>query len=143
MAQLPAAARVLDLADPAARALVAGDAAAGGDPPFDVVVSVGSLVAFADLAGTVARLVALLAPSGELHFVEPVGRPERWSLVTATAGAHLRSVRGLHVSRDVPLAVRAGGLVITDIERFAMPTSVWPLRHFVHGRARRIGAVAS
>jgi cytochrome c biogenesis protein CcdA len=56
-------------------------------------------------------------------------------LVGASAGALLPAVRGRHVGRDIALAVRSNGFIITDIERFAMPTSIWPLRAFAQGRA--------
>jgi hypothetical protein len=48
------------------------------------------------------------------------------------------------VGRDLPLAVRAGGFVVTDLERITMPTPLWPLRWFVDACARpRAGMVAA
>jgi SAM-dependent methyltransferase len=132
--------RVLDLADPAARALVS---VAGGDTPdpapgdrYDVVLSVCALVTMADLPEAVRGIERLLRSGGRFLFVEPVLLP-RWSgVVAASFGSRLPAARDLHLGRDVPLALRAAGFLITDLERFTMPTSVWPLRPFVDGCAR-------
>jgi SAM-dependent methyltransferase len=133
------AGRVLDLADDDADRLVT-DAAAGRREPterFDTIISVGALVRFPDLALALREVGRLLAPEGRFLFVEPVGRPGWWGVAEATAGAVLAPVRDQHLGRDVPLAVRSGGFLVTAIERFTMPTSVWPLRPFVHGCAVR------
>jgi SAM-dependent methyltransferase len=141
--------RVLELDDPATRELVRrkgstleGDAGAAADGFFDVVISIAGLVEFADLAATIRGIDRLLQPDGELLFVEPVARPGWAGLLAASAGSLLGPIRHQHLGRDVPLAIRATSFTITDIERFTMPSSVWPLRSFVQGRAMRFPEVA-
>jgi hypothetical protein len=48
---------------------------------------------------------------------------------------------GRSVERDVPAAARAAGFTLIDLERFTVPTFIWPLRHFVHARARIVPAM--
>ena len=57
-------------------------------------------------------------------------------LVGTSVGTHLPAVRAAHVGRDVPAAVRGSGFLICQLERFSVPTSVWPLRDFVDAYAR-------
>jgi hypothetical protein len=134
--------RVLDLADHAAliRALDEGDRGPGGDLDrgrgYDVVVSIAALVAAADLPALLRGVERLLDPDGKFLFVEPASRPGWSGVIVASAGAGLKPVRYQHLGRDVPLAVRQAGFIITDLERFTMSTSLWPLRSFVHGCGR-------
>lgn len=102
---------------------------------LEVVASVGALTDHADLAAAIRGVEAALAPGGTFLFLEPVGRPGWRGLLEASAGAHLAAVRGRHVGRDVPAAVRASGLLICDLERFEIATAAWPLRHWVQARA--------
>jgi SAM-dependent methyltransferase len=134
------AGRALDLGDHDSARLITDVGAGRREPPggFDTIVSVGALVRFPDLSLAVRGIGHLLEPDGRFLFVEPVGRPRWWGVVEATAGAALAPVRDQHLGRDVPLAIRSAGFIITAIERFTMPTSVWPLRPFVHGCAVRI-----
>jgi len=130
---------VLDLDLPRARAEVA---AAGEHPParsgaYDTVLSTAQLVGFPDLGAALRGIERLLAPEGELIIVEPVHHPGALATVYATMWSHHPAVAGLHVERDVCRTVRSVGFVVTTIERFSMPTSVWPLRRFVSARARR------
>jgi SAM-dependent methyltransferase len=148
----PAGGRRLDLAEPDALASVldagrevtaasAPDPAAGADR-FDVVLSVAALVAVADLPLALRGIRRLLEPTGRFLFVEPVVRPGWAGVLAASAGAVLAPVRGQHLGRDVPLALRHAGFVITDLERFTMPSPLWPLRSFVDGCARlRVGGL--
>jgi len=143
--------RVLDLDHPLARDLVRRlgaidhDAATDEDTDalgaYDVVVSVAALVEFADLPAAIRGIDRVLHPAGELFFIEPVARPGWTGLASATAGSILGSVRSQHLGRDLPLAIRASPFIITDIERFTMPSPLWPLRPFVHGRAMRFDGV--
>lgn len=141
VAQIPGSpGRVLDLADADARRLVVTAAAANDDDTpgaYDAVISIAGLVHFADLAAALVGIDRLLAPAGEFWFVEPIARPGWRGMLGATAGALLPPVRDLHLGRDIPHAVRTTGLLITDIKRFSMPTSIWPLRPFIHARAIR------
>ncbi len=133
-----AAGRVLDLDTPGALTLV--EAAAGGDgvaddERYDTIISTCRLITVPDLLRATTGLARLLAAGGDLHLIEPVNRPGPVGLITSSAGALLPAVAGLHLARDVPAAVRAAGLTMVDLDRFTIPTPVWPLRRFVQGRA--------
>lgn len=132
--------RVLDLDSPEFTGLVDGTGLAepGDEAPYDTIVSTGRLVAAPDLFLTLTALTGRLADDGELHLVEPVGRPGTMGLLAASLGTCLPGMAGLHVARDVPAAVRATGLTVIDLERFTVPTAIWPLRHFVQLRATRL-----
>lgn len=153
---------ILDLAAPAARALVR-DAAflATGQPrtgepgelaspavvpqpgSFGTIVSVAGLVHFADLPLALRGIAYLLHPEGELRMLEPIGRPGLRALLHASLNPGLcrwrSSAQGLHLNRDVPAAIRADVLTISDIERFTMPTSTWPLRLWMQATAIFLG----
>lgn len=110
---------------------------------FDTVVSVCALAPVGDLPTALARAAARLAPEGSLHLVEPTLAPGAWRTLVTPLVAALPTVAGLHLNRDVPSAVRAQGLTVVAIERFTMPTVIWPLRPFVTLTARRIEAAAA
>jgi SAM-dependent methyltransferase len=132
--------RVLDLSEPASlhRVLAAGRGSSEdpGTDRFDVVVSVAALVAVADLPLALRGVERVLDPDGRFLFVEPVTHPGWAGILAASAGSLLAPVRHQHLGRDVPLAVRQAGFIITDLERITMSTSVWPLRSFVDGCGR-------
>jgi hypothetical protein len=106
-----------------------GDAEAPRDHP--VAVSTVSLPLFPDLSAALRGVARLLTPGGEFRLVEPVHHPGPLATAFATLWAAHPAVRGLQVERDVPAALRAAGFVITDIERFTVPTLVWPFRRFI------------
>jgi len=106
---------------------------------FDAVVSVAGLVRFPDLVAAWYAVERLLAPRGVVAAIEPVGRPGFPATLTATVGALLPVVRGVHLQRDVVGAQREAGFVALDLARFELPTRVWPLRHWVSLRCRRRG----
>lgn len=98
------------------------------------ILTAGWLAAAPDLDAAVAALVARLAPDGRIDCVEPTlatGALRRAQRLSAPA---VHAATGWHVDRDVPAALRRGGLVITDLERFAMPTRVPVLRPFTRAR---------
>jgi hypothetical protein len=130
---------VLDLSRPWARAAVL--AAAGGRPSaarYSTVVSVAELVRFPDLVQALTGVERLLADDGRLLLVEPVHHPGLAATFFATIWTVHPAVAQIHVERDLGLAVRTTGLEFSDLERFTMPTTVWPLRPFVRARAQRI-----
>jgi hypothetical protein len=130
---------VLDLSLPDARAAVLS--AARGDEVdrrYDRVLSVAELLRFPDLVQALTGIDRLLAVDGELILVEPVHHPGPAATVLASVWAMHPAVAHVHVERDLSLAVRTIGLTVTDLERFTMPTAVWPLRLFVYARVRRI-----
>jgi hypothetical protein len=137
---------VLDLDDPDARALLVRTAEAGNEVApgvrFASIVCTGALIDEPDLGRATRALAELLADDGELWMVEPVNRAGAWGLLVSSAGSVLPAVAGLHLARDVVAAVRAAGLTVADLDRFDIPTRVWPLRRFVELRAVRIGGPA-
>ncbi|HSL59610.1 MAG TPA: hypothetical protein VK866_17310 [Acidimicrobiales bacterium] len=114
-------------------------------PPggYALVLTAGWLGAAPDIDAAATALVAALAPDGRVDCVEPsaaagaLARVQRWS------AAAVRTGTGLHVDRDVPVVLRRAGLVLTDIERFSMPTRLPVLRPFVRVRGHRRSGSAS
>jgi hypothetical protein len=133
-------ARVLDLSDPAGRLLVADAVARPIDPEWDTVVSIAELIRFPDLALALKGIDRLLVPTGRFMAVEPVARPGTLRMLVVGPWVRSRALRGLHVGRDLPAALRSTTFTVDDIERFTMPTSVAPLRHFVAIDTRRARA---
>jgi hypothetical protein len=130
---------LLDLGQPDARAQVLRAAHGGGaEPRYTTVLSVAELVRFPDLVLALTGIGRLLAAGGELVLVEPVHHPGVAATVFASCWSRYSTLSRVHVERDVPAAVRSTGLDITDLERFTMPTAVWPLRLFVEARSRRV-----
>lgn len=114
-------------------AVVPADAPTG----VDHVVSVGWLAAADDLDAAVAQLVDRLAPDGWLHAIEPSRGPAGTGRAQDLAAPVGRIRTGWHLGRDIPAALRRGGLVMTDKERFSMPVSSTVLQPWVQLRARR------
>lgn len=105
---------------------------------YDAVISVAGLARLPDLGAAVSVLADMLAPRGVMMAVEPGFRPGAMALVAASLGALLPAARGVHLARDLPATIRSAGLTVTDVERFTMPTLIWPLRPFVQVRVERI-----
>ena len=89
---------------------------------FDTVVCTLVLCTVTDLRVALERIGRLLAPRGVMLFLEHVRAPG-WHrhLQRAVAPAWRRLAGGCHLDRDIPAAIRASGLVITDIDRFCLP----------------------
>ena len=105
------------------------------------VVLVGELCHAEDLDAAVAGIRDGLPDHGRVVFVEHVGRPGIIGRMQAAWGnAVARFPWGCHVGRDVPAALRRAGFLITDLERFTMPTPNPVLRSWVSGTAVRRGA---
>ncbi|MGZ4682396.1 MAG: hypothetical protein ACXV8G_08055 [Acidimicrobiales bacterium] len=132
-----AAGRVLDLDTPGALTLVDAASSDGvaDDERYATIISTCRLITVPDLLRATTGLARLLAADGDLFLIEPVNRPGSVGLLTSSAGALLPAVSGLHLARDVPAAVRATGLTMVDLDRFTIPTLVWPLRRFIDARA--------
>jgi len=103
---------------------------------FDTIVTVLGFPRYADLPSTAAWLGRHLTDTGRLRFVEPVGMPGLRGAIGGVSSPFIPALAGLHLDRDVPSALRASGLVITDNERFRMPTLLWSLRNWVDGVAQ-------
>ena len=107
------------------------------------VTSVGELCGADDLDAAVAELAASLSAGQRLALLDHVGRVGWAGRAQALADVlWSRLDEGCHVDRDVPAALRRGGFVVTDLERFTMPTAVAVLRPWVQGTAVRVGAEA-
>ena len=108
------------------------------DGSIDTVVSVFALCRMADVHGTLLRVRRALAPEGVLLFLEHAGATGwRQSLQRAATPAWRRLAPSCHLYRDVPAAIRAAGMAITDIERFPLPWGAPLMVQGVHGVARR------
>lgn len=129
--------RCFDLSSPGARTELAELARAGapGSGDYDAVVSVAELVLFADLPAALRALGGLVKPGGEMWLLEPIGRPGLWASALAWLCSASPSLGGINLNRDVVGAVRAIGMVVTDVERFTVPGAPWPLQRFVQLRA--------
>jgi hypothetical protein len=135
---------VLDLSRPSHCESVLVAARGGGEVGnHPVIFSCAALVRFPDLALALTGIERLLAPDGELVVIEPVHHPGNAGTLLATLWSRHPSVAGAHVERDVTDAVRTVGFTFTSLERFNVPTTVWPLRRFIQGRARRIEEAAA
>jgi hypothetical protein len=132
--------RVLDLDDPAGRAVLVAALAtpASVTEPYDTIVSTGALTTWPDLRAALVAIDRLLADDGELRLVEPVNHPGLWGLLVGSACAGLPAGRGRYLLRDVVATVRSVGLTAADIDRFTIRTGAWPLRRWVDVRAVRI-----
>lgn len=110
-----------------------------GIPPgtVDAVVSVLTLCAVPDLPATLDQVRRVLAPQGHLLFLEHVPTAGGLRLGRRLAAPlWRRAAGGCDLTRDVPRAVRAAGLAVTDLERFSVPTLTLPLRACAIGVAR-------
>jgi SAM-dependent methyltransferase len=127
---------VLDLDDPDARAiLLTAMADADVAARFDAIISVGQLIRFPDLAAAIRGCERLLRPEGCAFIVETIDPPNLLATIATSVWSRTRSVRGFHLGRDVAAVVRSGGFLIDTIERFSIPTRIYPLRHAVSIRA--------
>lgn len=111
---------------------------------FDTVVATLVLCTVPDLAAALDRIADLLAPGGQLLFLEHGRSPGLRGRVQAlTTPAWRRLAGGCRLDRDVPVALRGAGFVISDIERFRLPRSGPLLAPAVQGVAwPRVQAVA-
>ncbi len=97
------------------------DLAAAEAGSVDTVVSTFALCRVTDLPGTLASVRRVLAPEGVLVFLEHVGATGwRQRLQRGLTPAWQRLAPGCHLDRDVPAAIRAAGMAITEIERFPL-----------------------
>ena len=114
--------------DPQLASLARGD-------HFDTVFSVFQLATAPDLAATVRRVRDVLAPDGHLFFIEPARRPGMTGRLQRAMAPALALTSGWRIDRDIPVALREGGLSVVDIDRFTMPTTALWMRVGVEGRA--------
>lgn len=108
------------------------------DGSMDTVASTFVLCRVADLHATLARIRRALAPEGVFLFLEHAGATGwRQSVQRAVTPAWQRLAPGCHLDRDIPAAIRAAGMAITDIQRFPLPWAGPLMVKGVRGTARR------
>jgi len=103
---------------------------------FDTIVSVLQLSLLEHLGPTLRALATLLGDDGMLLFLEPTAAGGFTVQAQRLLATPARLVTGRRPHRDVPAMLRAGGLVVTDLDRFSLNLP-WPYRSFVQGVARR------
>lgn len=102
---------------------------------FDTVFSAFRLVAVGDLDATLDRLSGLLRADGQLLFLEPARRTGSTGRAQRLAAPGLTVTTGWRIDRDIPAALRAAALSVTDLERHRSGTVQWWLRRIVEGVA--------
>lgn len=117
---------------------VAVDAAGPATGRFDTIIAPLVLAAAADPHASLRALAAGLAGRGSLWFVEPTRRPGSAGRLEERLAPWCVARWGLRPDLDVPAMMRGVGLTVVDVERFVMPTVIWPLRHAVAGRATTV-----
>lgn len=125
--------RVLDVAEQGPWQLA--DRAERGEQ-YDVVLSVLQLSSAADAPAMGRALASLLAPDGELWFLEPTAAVGVVGAVQHALAPWVRRTTGRRPDYDIPRLLREAGLIILDCERFVV-RALWPYRSFVQGVARR------
>ncbi|MEM7139491.1 MAG: hypothetical protein AAF548_00560 [Actinomycetota bacterium] len=112
------------------------DEAVSAAGPFDSIVSLIRTPLVADLDRMLSTLFDRLAEGGSIHLLEPVRRDGRFGRMLAIGGTLNRAAGGLHLDRDIPAEIRGRGMVVTDIERFEVPTLSAPMRPFIEAVCR-------
>lgn len=102
---------------------------------FDTVFCAFRLVAAVDLATTLDRLRRLLHDDGRLLFLEPARRTGSTGRAQRLVAPGITMATGWRIDRDIPAALRAASLSITDLERHRTNTVQWWLRATVEGVA--------
>jgi len=107
------------------------------DASFDTVVCTLVLCTVPDLDRALARIRRLLAPGGQLLFLEHTAAPGGWGLVQrALDPLWHRAVPGCHLHRDPVSAIRRSGLMVAGYDRIDLPLVPGLLRAGVVGTAR-------
>jgi ubiquinone/menaquinone biosynthesis C-methylase UbiE len=109
------------------------------DGSFDTVVSTLVLCSVANPASALADIHRVLAPGGQLLFIEHVAADSpgrlRWQRRIEPLWKHLAG--NCHITRDTEAAIRAAGLVIERIERDSMRKAFPWVRPTIRGSARK------
>ncbi len=102
---------------------------------FDTVVSVFQLATASDLDATLHAVRAVLAEDGRLLFVEPGSQVGLTGRLQRLVASPLGGMTGWRADRDIPMALRAGGLSVIDIRRHRVLTVQLWLRQVLDGVA--------
>ncbi|MDQ3574071.1 MAG: class I SAM-dependent methyltransferase [Actinomycetota bacterium] len=104
---------------------------------LDAVVTTFVLCRVDDPGAALALIRRAMTSEGVLLFTEHTGATGwRRRLQQAATPVWQRLAPGCHLDRDVPAAIRAAGLAITDIHRFPLPWARALLVKGVQGTAR-------
>lgn len=104
--------------------------------PYDTVLSLIRTPLVDDLSRFLEAVSRLLADGGRFLFLEPVRRTDAVGRLLAAWGPFVRATSGLYLDRDVVREVRDHGFVVTELDRFEVPSVSAPLRPFVEAQAR-------
>lgn len=102
---------------------------------FDTVVSVFQLATTPALDATLRAVRSVLADDGNLLFVEPGAQVGLTGRLQRMVAPPLGGVTGWRADRDIPMAMRAERLSVTDIVRHRVPTLQLWLRQVLEGTA--------
>lgn len=109
------------------------------DGSFDTVVATLVFCTVADLERSLAEVRRVLAPGGQLLFLEHVRHPDR---VRARRQERLTPIQrrlacGCHLDRATPAAITEAGFALTDQRHEHFPKSAKILQPLAIGRATR------
>jgi SAM-dependent methyltransferase len=111
------------------------------DGSFDTVVATLVLCTVADLDAATGAIARWLRPDGEVLFLEHMVAPgRRGTLQRAATPVWARLAAGCHLDRDPIAALRRAGLVVADLDHFALPGGAALIGNGIYGRATRRGA---
>ena len=112
---------------------------------FDTVTSTWTLCSIGRLTEALAEIRRVLAPSGELLFMEHGRNEQPWVARLQDAVNPLQNLVacGCNVNRKIDEAIEAGGFAITELERFIMPGVPRALGSVYLGAARPSGGRAT
>lgn len=90
------------------------------DASVDAVLCTWSLCTIPDAVAAVSEARRVLRPGGTFHFVEhglaPDGKVRRWQ--DRLNGVQQRIAGGCNLNRDIPSLIEAGGMKVTELDRF-------------------------
>lgn len=113
------------------------DGITAADGSYDTVVSTLTLCTVPDLDRALRRIHALLAPGGELLYLEHVRvAGARGLFQHAATPVWKRMMAGCHLDREPIGAMRRAGFLVTDCERFQFPLGNAFIGGAVQGSAR-------
>ena len=108
------------------------------DASADAVTSVLTLCSVPDVHATLTEVRRVLRMGGRFLFLEHVTDRPGSRTATDLVGVSWRLMGGgCDPTRDIPYEVRRARLLITDLDRFTVPTPAVPLRRCVAGVALR------
>ena len=106
---------------------------------FDAVLSTWTMCSIPDLEAALAEMRRVLKPGGTLHFVEhghaPDERVAKWQRRLEPINKRLAA--GCHLTRDIPVAIQAGGFTLDQLDTYYFKGEPKPYAYTYEGRAHR------